>query len=392
MQVWKKASLSLAAAGLLCCSPAFSGPASAADQYSATFYVAAMGGHFAVADMTIDPGNEYPLQLHQLDKIDIGDNETHATHDPRIDVNNRNILFWSTYHIDPNTNQTHVGKTDLSTGQKILDINVPTPEEATHTHHMYCASAQTKDYYLPISMTNKAYIDVFRKSDLYHVRTVFLEGTDADIHKPYLFYHGINSPDMTKLLITINEAEKDQGAPVGKLHLFLLDMNEIIKGRVKVLAHNVVPGKPGRTMSFRQYFSPDGKLIANSGADRMYLLNAETLELLDAEMLDPSEENHDDIFTPDSKYIIATSRTKMLETAASKLSLKNPFCQTEISGQDDPRKLIKEDNFIMDGQLKLYDVAAQKFIGNATSVCMPCHNKEGVEQHAVLCGIEANWK
>jgi len=254
-----------------------------------------------------------------------------------------------------------------------------------HNQDIYCASAQTREYYLPISMTNKAYIDVFRKADLSRVRTVFLEGTEADIHKPYLFYHGINAPDMKKLLITINEAETDQGRQVGKLHLFLLDMEEIIRGRVKVLAHNVVPGLPGRTTSFRQYFSPDGKLLANSGGDRLFLLNGETLELLDAEMVGPNEDDHDAIFTPDGKYVIATSRTKENRADAAKLSLKNPYSRADA-------KVVGEGDYILDGQLKLYDVAARKFIGSPTSICMPCHNREEVEEHAVLCGIDANWK
>ncbi len=386
MRTWKKSLLALIAAGGLGLGPGLSPATAITKPYNATFYIAGMGGHFAVADITVVPGDQNPLHLNQLDRIVIGDNETHPTHDPRIDVNNRKVMFWSTYHLDPDTQQTHVGKTDLATGRKILDINVPTPEGVTHNHDLYCASAQTREYYLPISMTNRAYIDVFRKADLSRVRTVFLEGTDADIHKPYLFYHGINTPDMKKLLITINEAEKDQGRQVGKLHLFLLDMGEIIQGRVKVLAHNVVPGLPGRTTSFRQSFSPDGKLLANSGGDRLFLLNGETLELLDAEMVGSNEDDHDAIFTPDGKYVIATSRTKENRDAAAKLSLKNPFPQAEISGD------VVGDDYILDGQVKLYDVAARKFIGSPTSVCMPCHNQEKVEEHAVLCGIDANWK
>jgi len=361
----------------------------AKEVYTTTFYVAGMGGHFAKADMTIEPSSPNPLHLHALDRIEIGDEETHPTHDARIDNQNRNIMFWSTYHIDPNTKTPHVGKTDLLTGKVLQDLTVSVPPEATHTSHMYCASAQTKDYYLPITMTNKAYIDVFRKSDMKHVRRVFLEGTDADIGKPYLFYHGNSSPDNKKILITINEAEKDQGAPVGKIHMVMLDADALVQGKVKVLAKGIAPGAPGKTMSFRQYFSPDGKLIANSGADRMYLIDAETLEVLDVEMMGPLEENHDAIFTPDSRYIIATSRTKTLTSGnASKISMKNPTCQSEIA----PKGELKPEDYIMDGQLKLYDVKAKKFIGTATSVCLPCHNAEEVDQHAVLCGIDANWK
>lgn len=359
------------------------------EPYTATFYVAGMGGHFAKADMTIEPSSPSPLHLHALHRIIIGDKDNHPTHDARIDKENRNVMFWSTYHIDKETGMPHVGKSDLLTGEILKDVNVPVPPEATHTHHMYCASAQTKDYYLPITMTNKAYIDVFRKSDLKHVNRVFLEGTDADIHKPYLFYHGTNSPDMKKILITINEAEKPQGAPIGKMDMFLLDADALVKGKVVVLAHGIAPGAPGKTMSFRQYFSPDGKLIANSGADRMYLIDAKTLKVLDVEMMGSLEENHDAIFTPDSKYVIATSRTKTLMSGnASKITLKNPSCASELA----PKGELGPQDYIMDGQLKLYDVKARKFIGQATSVCLPCHNEEGMDDNAVLCGIDANWK
>ncbi|NOX26257.1 MAG: WD40 repeat domain-containing protein [Deltaproteobacteria bacterium] len=358
--------------------------------YTTTFYVAGMGGHFAKAEMTIDPTLPAPLQLHKLTRVVIGDADSHPTHDARIDNMNRNVMFWSTYHIDPATGMPHVGKTNLLTGKVLEDVNVSVPAQATHTHHMYCASAQTDKYFIPITMTNKAYIDVFRKSDLKHIRRVFLEGTAADIHKPYLFYHGTNSPDMKELFITINEAAKPQGAPIGKMDMFLLDMDALVNhGKVKVLAHGIAPGAPGKTMSFRQYFSPDGNYIANSGADRMYLIDAHTLKVLDVAMMGKLEENHDDIFTPDSKYIIATSRTKTLESGnAQKISMKNPSCTTEVA----PKGQLGPNDYLMDGQLKLYDVKARKFIGKATSVCLPCHNEEGVDQHAVLCGIDANWK
>jgi len=46
----------------------------------------------------------------------------------------------------------------------------------------------------------------------------------------------------------------------------------------------------------------------------------------------------------------------------------------------------------MDGHLKLYDVEAKKWVGTSTSVCLACHNKEGLDVHAVLCGLDANWQ
>ncbi len=363
-------------------------PAVAPATYQATFYVAAMGGHFAKAEVTIDPAAENPIHLNKLTKIDIGDEATHATHDARIDNRNRDLLFWSTYHIDQTTGKTHVGKSDLKTGKVLMDIDVPTPEGVAITNHMYCASGQTNDYFLPISMSNKGYIDVFRKSDLTRVRSVFLEGTEADIHKPYVFYHGTNSPDMKKFFMTINEADKDQGTPIGKMHLVMLDTDDLVNGKVTVLKKGLAPGAKARTYSFRQYFSPDGKLIANSGGDRMYLIDADTLEVLDNEMMLPLEENHDGIFTPDSRYVIATSRTKTLVGGNyEKIDRSSYECATEKA----PDKDLGNDDYYMDGQLKLYDVAARKFIGTATSVCLACHNEEGVDQHAVLCGIDANW-
>jgi len=307
MKLSRKGSVVTFAAGILLLGAVAFPNSSEAKQYSATFYVAGMGGHFAKAEAMIDPSKDQPITVTSLTKIDIGDGHSHPVHDARIDVNDSNTMFWSTYKIDPKTNKTHVGKTDLKTGQKIADVDVDVPEYATETKSMYCASAQAKDHFLPISMSNKGYIDVFNKSDLSLVRRVALEGTEADIQKPYKYYHGTNSPDMKKLLITINEADKPHGTTIGKLHLVQVDMDKFVNGEVKVINKVVLPGAEKKTVSFRQYYSPDGKLIANATGDRMFVVMAGNLELVDAEMMDALEETHDAIFTPDSKYIIATS-------------------------------------------------------------------------------------
>jgi DNA-binding beta-propeller fold protein YncE len=127
----------------------------------------------------------------------------------------------------------------------------------------------------------------------------------------------------------------------------------------------------GTFVSFRQYYSPDGTLIANSAGNAMLLIDAKTLEVIDHEPMGNLEENHDAIFTPDGKYVIATSRTKAVL----------PECKDP--GKPGP------DEYIMDGTLKLYDVAAKKFVGSGLSVCNACHQTEGIEEHAVLCGLDA---
>lgn len=351
----------------------------ATDTYQGTFYVAGMGGHFARAQIVIDPNQtDAPLRLRKLDKIDIGTRETHPTHDPRIDGVNKDIMFWSTYQRDKseeyaNVPVTHVGKTDLRTGEVLLDKLVDIPSFAAKRASLYCASAQTRDHFIPIAMANKGYLDVFNKSDLNLVRRVTLEGTEADIGKPYRFYHGTNSPDYKRLLVTINEARSDHGETIGKLHMVELDMEKFIDGEVKVLNKGIAPGN-GSFVSFRQYYSPDGTKIANSAGNALLLIDAKTLKVIDHEPAGNLNENHDAIFTPDGKYVIAALRSKVLL----------PNCE-------DPKNP-KGDEFTMDGQLRLYDVTAKKFIGKPMSVCSACHQKEDVDEHAILCGLDAIFK
>ena len=49
----------------------------------------------------------------------------------------------------------------------------------------------------------------------------------------------------------------------------------------------------------------------------------------------------------------------------------------------------------MDGQLRLFDVAAKKLVGKSTSACLKCHDEQlGTGEdapHAILCGLDVNW-
>ncbi len=360
------------------------GNALAGTEYQGTAYVAGMGGHFAKAVFKIDPKAENPITLDSLDKIDIGTGASHPTHDARIDYKDRDTLYWSTYKPDHDAGDVyHYGKSDLKTGEVLKDVGMKIPGQVINTKAGYCASAQTKDYFMPISMNKPGYISVISKKDMGLKHNVFLEGTDADIKTGYKYMHGTNSPDMKEVLITINESNvaqdnKELGDTVGKMHMMVLDAEALEQGKVKVLRQGVADGNQKSSISFRQFYSPDGKYIANATGDILFLIDAKTLKVLDAETMPKLQETHDAIFTPDSKYIIATSRTKSV----------SPDCKTPEKPADGEWR--------MDGHLKLYDVTAQKFIGNSTSTCLACHDTElgtGTDApHAVLCGLDVNWK
>lgn len=330
--------------------------------YSATLYVAGMGGHFAVADVTIDPNNtDQPIKVDNLSMLPIGDKNTHPTHDPRIDVNNRGVMYFSTYKLDPD-GKLHVGKVDIKKGSKIKDVAIEKPDRAVWTGANYCASGQARKSYIVVSMANEGYIEVWDKETMTLKHRVFFDDLGYKAGE-YTFAHGTNTPDMKKFLLTLSLTPEGHTKWTGNTKLIMLDMATLEKGKLKKLAESTITGTPGKTITFRQYFSNDGKYLFQSGADRGYLIDAATLKVID-EITDISGENHDIIPTPDDRYAIMTLREKIKD---------------------------KEGKDIVDGRLMLYDVKAQKTVGKSSSVCYSCHQNVG-KGTAILCGIDANWK
>lgn len=382
MKISKKVWLGTLVAGAMTLGLIGANTSAQAETYNGTAYVAGMGGHFAKAEISIDPAEPNPITINSLDKVDIGDGTSHPVHDARIDYKDKNIMYWSTYKLDPGAdNMTHVGKTDLLTDEVIIDVTLKTPSNVLNAAKNYCASGQSRNYFFPVTMTKPGYISVIRKSDMKLMHQVFLEGTEADIKVPYKYMHGVTSPDMSEMLITLNESDtpgKAYGKTVGKMHMIVLSTAALEQGKVKVLRKGIADGNKGSTISFRQYYSPDGAFIANATGDIMFLVDAKTLKVIDAETVGPLEQLHDAIFTPDSKYVVATSRSKNLF----------PDCSDPIKP--------KPNEYLMDGHFKLYDVRAKKFIGRSSSTCLKCHDEElgrGEDAvHAVLCGLDVNWK
>ncbi len=338
--------------------------------YSGTTYVAGMGGHFAKADFTIDPNNaDNPITISALDRIVIGDKTSHPTHDARIDSEDPNILFWSTYILDANKKQ-HVGKTDLRTGKVIKDVAMdPDPRAKGEKPPLYCGSGQSKKYFMPVFMGSEAYVDVFDKAGLDHKHRVFISELGYK-DGSYVFLHGINNNKMDKFFLTITMKGED-GKANGKVDFVMVDMKELEKGKFKELARITHTGEPGKTISFRQYFSADDSIIFQSVNDRLWLLDANTLKIVDEKMTVGL--NHDAQPTPDGKYVILTLRTNIPAIGAD---------GKEIA-----------DKKITDGTIQIYDVDAKKFLGKLASVCFDCHKGIGLgDKASVLCGLDTAFK
>lgn len=340
--------------------------------YSATLYIAGMGGHFSKADITIDPRNtESPITANSLDRVVIGTKADHPTLDPRIDTEDRNTLFWSTYVLD-RSGMMHVGRTDLRSGKIITDMSLsPDPDSPGTKPPLYCASGQTKSSYLPVFMGTEGYVDVFEKKSMEHKQRLFVSDLGYKAGR-YKFVHGTNSPDMKMFLLVINQAVDGKGN--GKVDFILVDLPALEAGTWKVLKRATLVGSRNKTLTFRQYFSSDGKTIYQSAADRLWVLNAANLKLIDEKMA-PVEGSQiqDAMPTPDGKYAVLTVREG---TSACDVEGK------PISGKD-----------ITDGTLLLYDAAAKKIVGKSTSVCLGCHKGIGLgDKTSLLCGVDGTWK
>jgi hypothetical protein len=181
--------------------------------------------------VTIDPSNENePIKVTGLDRIVIGDKKTHPTHDARIDVNDRNTMFWSTYVLDPKGKQ-HVGKSDLKTGNVIKDVAMdPDASAGGSKPPLYCASGQSKGFYMPVFMGQEGYVDVIDKATMKHKKRVWV--SDLGYEKgTYKFTHGINSPDMKSFLLVLNQAAGGKGN--GSIDFVLVDMEKLEKGQIQ---------------------------------------------------------------------------------------------------------------------------------------------------------------
>jgi hypothetical protein len=338
--------------------------------YFGRIFVAGHGGHIADANVVIDPmDNENPIKIpsytlwtgNKLHMIPLGPAKDHAVHDVRVDSRDENTVFWSTY-LSPKP-YVIVGKADAKTNKWIAEKRYELPKEViafgkTSTKTLYCGSGQSEKYFLPIFMGYPGFIDVVDKDTLELKHRVMLS-SNPDIPVNYKFTHGVNSPDMKHLYIVMNDADKPHGMPNGKQHFILLDMKALENGELKIVKHETAQF-PGGTITFRATYTPDGKYILQSARTRTVVLKADDLSVVQDAEIKAGWENHDVMSSPDGKYGIASLRVPV-ET--------------------------KDGKVVKDGQIALYDVAKNRYIGDPVSTCRQCHAKN--DKHGPLMwGLE----
>ncbi len=331
--------------------------------YKGTVYVAGMGGHFAVADIIIDPSDtNLPIKVTSLGRIALGPGKQYGTHDPRIDWNT-NLMFWSTYVND--SGYYHVGYVDLATGEVKVDKKVPIPKEVKKKP-FGCGSGQTRDYYLPVFMTYPGYIDIYDKKTMELVKRVWIKGDPFP--ETYCWYHGTNSPDEKEFALIVTECTEPNNfkTSTGKVYLYILDLPALLNGELKVLRQMTLTGEPGKTAVFRQFYTNDGKYLLQSGRDRFWVIDVQNMKVVDEKILTAvgfpeGTENHDAMPTPDDKYAILTLRLPIQENGKT----------------------------VKDGVIVLYDMQKKEIVGKPVSTCKACHGKAiGYGKSAILCGIE----
>lgn len=370
--------------------------------YEGTVYVAGHGGHISKIALTINPTNETTPIVVSLNKLTIsnvkfkeGDSQ-YKLHDVRLAGE---TLYWSTYNTDAN-GQVHYGKINVA-GTGLADVAYNVDERAVkpgaglNMMPIYCASGQTADYFMPITMTSEAYITVIPKEDITGqatpppsvYRTQITEATNVFIDalmpdNNYTYMHGSTSPDGSKFLVYVND--RNDGQAFGALNFtsdfYMLDTNSVVAGQ-PALADTTTnkasvtgdgSGPQAATISFRSSWTPDGSKVLVSAADRVYVLDSDTLAVLNGNT--PGNQGdttvgganngqiHDMLSSGDGKYALLAART-------------TPYGDTK-----------------KDGEIQLYDVVNGQPIGEPVSVCNACHvNQLGAANSAVLCGITGEF-
>ena len=132
---------------------------------------------------------------------------------------------------------------DLKTGKVVKDVAMdPDPKAPGKKPPIYCASGQSKNYFMPIFMGTEGYIDLFDKKNLSHKKRMYISDLGFKAGT-YQFLHGTSSNDGKSFILAINETKEGKGT--GKIDFVLVDLPAMEKGEWKVIAKAAHTGVGG---------------------------------------------------------------------------------------------------------------------------------------------------
>jgi hypothetical protein len=340
--------------------------------YVGKVYAAGVGGHMAVVNLSVDPNDTAaPLKVSKLDRIRLGSAQNYGFHDVRIDRTRGRAgkLFWSTINADAAGGYRY-GRGDLASGRVDCEVQIPLPPRSAAPG--YCGAGQSADQFLKVWMGTRGFVDVINKDTCAHEKRVYLDEIPG--MPPYWsMAHGTNTKDFSTMTISLNLLDS-AGVALNQGMLVNLDMASLLAGAPVITAVGPPVQGPAKTIFYRQEWTPDASTLVQGGKAAFYRFDANLTEqcrgLLPLEN-GKQTETHDLTLVPNSDYAVMHLRRWM------DYGLSVP---------------------VLDGQLQLVKVSTCQTVGTPVSMCVGCHNKNGMVKESpgldgrwISCGLDSTW-
>lgn len=338
-----------------------------------TVYAAGTGGHAAIVNLSIDPSaTTNPLTISRLERIRLGSSQDYGFHDVRIDRTRGRAgkMFWSTINAD-SAGGYRYGRVDLASGRVDCEVQIPLP--AGSAAPGYCGSGQSADKYLPVWMGTRGFVDVIDKDTCALERRVYLDEI-AGMPPYWSMAHGANKKDFSEMTFSLNLRDS-AGTMLNQGKLVNVDMASLLAGAPVITSIGPDVQGPASTTFFRQEWTPDGSTMIQGGKAAFYRFDANLQERCRYQL--PIEnghqdETHDAAYVPDSDYAVMQMRRWV------DMGLSAP---------------------VLDGQLQLIRISTCEPVGSPVSMCIACHNKNGMIKESsprlngafVSCGLDSTW-
>ncbi len=178
----------------------------------------------------------------------------------------------------------------------------------------------------------------------------------------YQYIHGTNSPDGTKLYVAFNNTiSAGSGTLSGNFTAYMLNMSDVTAGTVSSSSVLATSQSITAATAFRQSFTPDGTKIVQAGADRVVVLKASDLSVLQS-----------------TTNIGGTSTSFQSHDA---LAIDNDYALLQLQSKQSTTGV---------AAVILYNINTGATIGSQANTCSPCHSWTSAKSH-MNCGIDGKF-